>query len=76
MAVPGRSRGLSQGTHAPAGSTASPQYARPKLVTSAMWPGWTDDGGGHCACTWSYLEGVRQVKFANAACPVRHGRRT
>lgn len=72
MATPGKGRGLAQGTRAPAGLSASVQFSRIQYVTSAMWPGWTDNGDGQCSCSWSYKDGIRQVKFSDGACPVRH----
>ena len=72
MPTPGKGRALSTGTRAPAGSTASPQFQRIQYNTSRPWPGWFDDGDGQCACSWSIKDGVRQVKFANNGCPVRH----
>lgn len=75
MASPGRARGIPRGTRAPAGSTAGPGLAQPAKRTSSCWPGWTDDGDGQCTCSWSVRDGIRQVKFSNAACLVRHRER-
>lgn len=66
------SRVSRQGTRNAAGAAPGAQYPRPAQQTSACWPGWYDDGNGRCLCSWSICDGVRQVKFANSACPVRH----
>jgi hypothetical protein len=34
------------------------------------WPGVTEPDCYHC--TWSLMDGVRQIKFINRACP-QHG---
>lgn len=60
------------GRRVPAGASPAQQYDRPSMRTSAAWPGWTDDPEGRCICSWSVMNGVRQVKFANSGCPVRH----
>ena len=62
-------------TRAPEGAGRA-RYDGGRPGVSSSWPGYFDDGDGQCTCSWSVLNGVRQVKFANSGCPVRHqGRR-
>ena len=37
------------------------------------WPGYADPAPQPaCTCSWGYRDGRQEIKFANAACPVRH----
>lgn len=59
-----------RGTRAPEGASPARPHGTGIYRDVPVWPGvtWGDDS--RCACSWGYLQGVRQVKVRSGACTV------